>query len=372
MKNSIYMDAAASSLKYNSVIKKQFEFLKNKYANSGRGICKRSIEVDNSIFNIRERVARFLKANSNQIVFTSGATDGLNRIVRILDRSNCIYDSSNIFVSDLDHHSARLPWHILANEKKINISLFNLDINLNISTDNISKIDIAVITAMSNVIGNKQDVKNIIKKIKKINPNVITIVDACQYVIHCPIDVNDWDCDFLCFSDHKIGSDTGVGILYIKDPMRWNLDKFGGGMIRSIRDSSVNFMEDISRYEAGTLPLTQIIGLGEAIKELNFDSKILDYNRYIFNSLKDIQKIKFLSNDDSYILSFIIDDINCLDFGTYLSSYNICIRVGNMCASWLHKYLNCESGSIRISLGFWNTKDEVEYVVDIIRKILKS
>ena len=372
MKNTIYMDAAASSLKRDSVIKKQFDFLKNKYANSGRGICKRSIEVDNSILKVREQVANFLKSNPNQIVFTFGATDGLNRVTRILENSNCVNNNSNIYVSDLDHHSARLPWHILAGEKKINLSIFNLDSNLNISTDNISKVDIAIITAMSNVIGNKQDVINIIKKIKEINPYAITIVDACQYVIHSPINVKEWNCDFLCFSGHKIGSDTGVGILYIKEPMRWNLDKFGGGMVSSIDNLSVNFMNDISRYEAGTLPLTQIIGLGEAIKELDFNSKILDYNKYIYNNLKNIERIKFLSKEDSYILSFVIDGMNSLDFGSYLSGYDICIRVGNMCASWLHKYLNYDSGSVRISLGFWNTEDEIEYVIGVIKKVLKK
>ena len=372
MKDIIYMDAAASSLKPNDVIRAQVDFLENKYANSGRGICKRSIEVDNIILNVRAKVSNFIGTSADHIVFTSGATDGLNRVVRILDNSNFINYNSNLAVSDLDHHSARLPWHILSGKKKLNINLFKLDNNFNLITDNLDKVDIAVITAMSNVLGNKQDVKNIVKKIKQINPNVITIVDACQYVIHCPINVKEWNCDFLCFSGHKIGSDTGVGILYIKEPLRWNLDNFGGGMVNSINGLNINFVQDISRYEAGTLPLTQIIGLGVAIDEIDLNSKILEYSNYFYNNLKNIPRIKLLSKENSYILSFVIDDMNCLDFGSYLSSHNICIRVGNMCASWLHKYLGYNSGSVRISLGFWNTQDEIDYTIDVIDKVLKN
>ncbi|MBO4480073.1 MAG: aminotransferase class V-fold PLP-dependent enzyme [Alphaproteobacteria bacterium] len=388
MNKIIYLDAAASALKPDSVIKAERDFLQKSYANSGRGVCARSVAVDNMVKHAREKVAEFINAESNQVVFTSGATDGLNRIVNILTSQPWYNPSANFAVSDLDHHSARLPWEALLHHGKIRkLIKCDLDKNLDIAIDSIPKTDFFVITAMSNVLGRAQDVKSIIAAARKKNPNVITIVDASQYVVHNKINVQEWDCDFMVFSGHKIGADTGVGVLYIRDTKKYFPDKFGGGMVLSVADmahakesrggwiyqncSSCWVTADApEKWEAGTLPLTQIVGLVPAIDYLESNRPNLDLIKYLYDELSKIKRVKLLTLRDSALLSFIVDGMHPLDIGALLGVRNICVRVGNMCASWVHKYLGVP-GTVRISVGAWNTMDDVIQTAEIIKQIVK-
>jgi len=377
MKKTIYLDAAASSLKPKSVIDAQMDFMENHYANSGRGMCARANYVDEMVASARQKTAGFIGAKSSeQIVFTSGTTDGLNRIVHIIKDSYKLSHSWVICISDMDHHSARMPWEELQHKNGIKIVACPLDSDFNLDFSLVDRIDVFVITAMSNVMGAPQDVKGLIASAKQINPNVITIVDAAQYVAHLPIDVSDWGCDFLCFSGHKIGADTGLGIMYIKNPDKWFPDKFGGGMIAKIQgslatnDSHWTLSKSPDKFEAGTLPLTQIAGLSFAIDYLTEHKDNQNLIKYMHNELSKIDKIKIITSPDAFVLTFIIDDMHPIDFGALIGAYGICLRAGTMCASWLHKLMGYD-GTIRISTGWWNTKDEIDTAISIIKKILK-
>ena len=181
MKEIVYMDAAAGWLKPESVVKSEIDFLTNHYANAGRGICERAVWVDDMVLNARARIADFIGAKPQNIVWTSGATDGLNRIVNIVTNHPQYRKDSTFAVSDLDHHSARLPWENLARCGKIGHEIIcDLDENFNIKIDSIPKTDFLIITAMSNVFGIAQDVGAIIRAARDKNPNVITVVDASQ------------------------------------------------------------------------------------------------------------------------------------------------------------------------------------------------
>ena len=394
MKKIVYMDAAASWLKPESVIESESDFLANSYANAGRGICARAGRVDKLIDDSRRAVADFIGADKDCVVFTSGATDGLNRIVNILTVQPWYSPISTFAVSDLDHHSARLPWEFLLHDGKIRQEfIVDLDENLNIKIDSIPKTDFLIITAMSNVIGMPQDVESIIRVARSKNPNVITIVDASQYVVHNKIDVKKWDCDFAVFSGHKIGADTGVGVLYIKNPNKYFPDKFGGGMVNKIICDDVkcntdNFVGKMiytdrngktstwllnkspEKFEAGTLPITQIVGMKNAIDELKKWNGSRDVHEFIYDELSQIKNIKLITPRDASIISFVVQDMHALDFGALIGAHNICVRVGNMCATWIHKHLNIDS-SIRISIGPWNTMDDAQYVVDVIKELVK-
>ncbi len=374
MKKFVYMDAAASWLKPQSVIESEAGFLRNSYANTGRGICARAGAVDRKILDARQTVADFINADVNQVVFVSGATDALNRVVNIVSSQPWYSEISSFAVSDLDHHSARLPWENLLHDGKIRKEFIcDLDENLNIKIDSVPKTDFLVITAMSNVLGIKQDVASIIRAARLKNPNVITVVDASQYVVHERIDVKDWNCDFLCFSGHKIGADTGIGVLYIRDADKYFPDKFGGGMINKIiygEKSEWILNKAPEKFEAGTLPITQIIGLPYAIDYCtNWDGG-RDIINCVYDGLSRIERIKMLSQRDSCMVSFVVDGMHVIDFGALLGAHDICVRVGNMCASWIHKKLNID-GSIRISPGPWNTMEDARYVVDVIKELVK-
>ena len=390
MNKIIYLDAAASALKPESVINAEVDFLKNSYANSGRGICARAAAVDDMVASAREHVARFINADANQIVFTSGATDGLNRIVNIISNQPWYSEMSTFTVSDLDHHSARLPWEALLHRGKIRkMYVCDLDENLDIKIDSIPKTDFFVITAMSNVLGRPQNVEKIISEARKKNPDVVTIVDASQYVVHESIDVKKWNCDFMVFSGHKIGADTGIGVLFIRDTRKYFPDKFGGGMVSSVanKDAATNAAfgawiyennpdscwitsVEPDKWEAGTLPLTQIAGLSVAIDELEKKRPNLDLIKYAYDELVKVPKIKMLTERDAMILSFVVDGMHPLDVGAMLGVHNICVRAGNMCASWIHKYIGI-SGSVRISIGEWNTMADIKTTVDVIKNIVK-
>ena len=371
MNKIIYLDAAATALKPKDVIAVEMDFMRNKYANAGRGICARAVAVDEMVANARTRVAKFINAKPNQIVFTSGATDGLNRVVNIITSQPWYSEKSNFAVSDLDHHSARMPWEELMYRGKIRKMLkCELDENCDINTNKIPKTDFLIITAMSNVLGRPQDVKKIIAAARKKNRNVVTIVDASQYVVHEKIDVKKWDCDFMVFSAHKIGADTGLGILYIRDSDKYFPDKFGGGMVSKISDTQWILNDAPEKWEAGTLPLTQIAGLVPALDYLEQHRPNQDLIKYACDELSKIPNVKILTTRDAAILSFVVDGMHPLDVGAMLGAHNICVRVGNMCASWIHGRIGI-AGSIRVSIGSWNKISDIRKFLQVMKDIIK-
>jgi cysteine desulfurase/selenocysteine lyase len=335
------MDAAASSLKPKTVIDAETLFLSKHYANAGRGVCARATAADDMVHNTRKFIAQNIGAKSpDQIVFTSNATDGLNRVARILA-------GKTVIVSDIDHHSARLPFE--AHCKTITAPLTE---SLGYDWDEIRKIkaDAIVITAMSNVLGVSVDIPDDLP--------FITIIDASQHIVHQKPDVKDFD--FFIFTAHKVGADTGLGILYQKNPPE--PINFGGGMYKAT---------GAAMFEAGTLPLTQIAGLMPAVK--NLDATRDDTHKKIarlYEGLSKNPKIKFISPADASLISFTADNMNYLDFGMLMGAHDVCLRVGNMCASWIHNRLGI-MGSCRLSLGFWNTDDEIAKVLDIIKSVVK-
>lgn len=363
MNKFIYLDAAATMQKSEQLIDVQGEFLREKYANSGRGVCARVGAVDDMVRDVRNTVARFMNAKYENIVFTSGTTDAMNRIVNILNPN----DNTIVAVSDLDHHSARLPFQMSGAK----VVVCPLDKDLNIDKEQVPYADVFVVTAMSNVLGGAQNIPEIVRMARQKNPNVIIVVDAAQYVVHKNIDVAAWDADFVVWSGHKIGADTGIGVMYIKNPSRFMPDKFGGGMVNTVSgDGVAHFMSSPECFEAGTLPLTQIAGLGVAVSEIQSKRPDLNLIRYLYDELSKLERVKILTSRDACVFSFTIDDMHVLDFGVIAGAHNICVRVGNMCASWIHRLLNID-GSIRVSVGPYNTKDDINAFIDVVRGCVK-
>ena len=362
MNKIIYLDAAATYQKSDAVVGAEIDFLRNHYANSGRGVCERAVLVDNMVMGARERVAAMMNTTAEHIVFTSGTTDGMNQIARMLN----LNQDSIVAVSDLDHHSARLPFAMTGAK----IAVCPLDENYDFDVDNIPWADVVVITAMSNVLGRAQDVAKIVACAREKNADAIIVVDAAQFVVHEKIDVLAWGADFVCWSAHKIGGDTGLGVMYIKNPELWRPVKFGGGMVNRICGDDISYSCAPEIFEAGTLPLTQIAGLGVAINHLEQnrpDSKLI---QYMYDELVGQRRIKILSHRDAAMLTFVVDDMHVLDVGALLGARGVCVRVGNMCATWIHNRLGVP-GSVRVSVGAYNTIDEVKQAVKYIKDIVE-
>ncbi len=377
MNKIIYLDAAASALKTDALIAAEVDFLRYKYANAGRGICARVTAVDDMVAQTRTDVAAFINAAADEnIVFTGGTTDAMNRIARLIDSS--LGTDKTIMVSDLDHHSARLPFECICGSRGGNIVLCPLDAENNLDFSNLPYADVFVITAMSNVFGMPQDVARLVAAARKKNPDVITVVDAAQYVVHEKIDVQQWDCDFMCFSAHKIGGDTGLGVMYMKNPDRWvSPDKFGGGMVAKINGGETAHNREIqwepapAKFEAGTLPLTQIAGLGVAIKQWSPRAGA-DVMRHIRKGLECMPRVQIYTAPDAAVATFSVEGMHVLDFGALCGARGLCMRVGNMCASWAVRRLGAPAGGVaRLSAGPWNTIADADRALEIISEVIK-
>ncbi len=367
MNKIIYLDAAASYQKSPDVIEAETDFLKNHYANAGRGFCQHVAYVDDMLVRSRARVAAFVNARPDQIVFTSGTTGAMNMVAGMLP----FRATTRLAVSDLDHHSARLPFECRVKNRAGRVIVCDLDNELNFDLNQIPEADVFVITAMSNVLGRAQDVAQIIKCAKQKNPNVITVVDAAQYVVHEKIDVRAWDCDFMCFSAHKIGADTGLGILYVKDINAYTPSDVGGGAVKFVdADGNISMVDGPERYEAGTLPLTQIAGLIPAIDAIEQNRPDLNLIKFMYDELEKNPKIKMLSARDATLLTFVIDGAHPLDCAAQLGVRDICARVGVMCASWIMRRLNVD-GAIRFSVGAYNRQQDVDEAIRVIKDIAK-
>ncbi|MBR5625391.1 MAG: aminotransferase class V-fold PLP-dependent enzyme [Alphaproteobacteria bacterium] len=367
MNKIIYLDAAATYQKSDAVVNAQVDFLLNKYANAGRGICARAIATDDMIARTRARVAAFINARADQIVFTAGTTAAMNMVANMIPVSA----TTKLLVSDLDHHSARLPFEMQVKKKAGRVFVCNLTDDFNIDVDSIPVADVFVITAMSNVLGVPQDVERIIEAARQKNPNVLTIVDAAQFVVHEKIDVTKWNCDFMAFSVHKIGGDTGLGVLYVKNPERFAPVNFGGGMVLKIQDNDDLILNNSpEKFEAGTLPLTQISGLIPAIDNLEKNRPDLNLIKYLYDELIKIKKVRVLSNRNAALLTFVVDGMHVLDFGTLIGARGVCLRVGNMCATWIHRRLGVD-GTIRVSIGAYNTIDDIKSFISYLKDVVK-
>lgn len=233
---------------------------------------------------------------------------------------------------------------------------------------------------ISNVLGTILPVKEMIKKIKNYNPNIKVLLDGAQAISHKKVNMIDLNCDFYVFSGHKMYSSTGVGILYIKENLFDSIDPFitGGGMVENIEKEAIQYKSIPNKLEAGTPPTIQVIGLAKSIDYLEsigieniqkYENSLL---KELEEHLKNIPQLKILGNPHkrSSILSFYFDKIHPHDISSLLDQYGICIRSGQHCCQPLMDYYKIP-GTNRVSFGIYNTKEEIEYFLFILSKIVK-
>ena len=376
-KNIIYLDNGATSLKPRCIADSISNYYNNYSANAHRGDYDLSLEVDNKYEGTRTLVKEFINAKKNkEIIFTSGATDSLNKIIFGYFR-NYLKENDEVLITKSEHASNVLPWFELKDEINIKINYIPLT-NLEVTLDNVKnsitdKTKVISIAHITNVVGDIRPIKEIIKYAH--SKNILVIIDGAQSVAHTKIDVQDLDIDFLAFSAHKMLGPTGVGVLYGKEELLNNIKPiiFGGGMNASFQFDGTRVYNEIpSLLEAGTPNIAGVIGLGEAIKYLNsigmdnIANYEKDLKKYAVNKLKEVKDIIIYNeNSESGIITFNIKDIFAQDLAIYLNKYNICVRAGNHCAKILKDDLGIKN-TCRISLYFYNTKEEIDYLVKVL------
>ncbi len=376
-KNIIYLDNGATSLKPRCIANSVSEYYNNYSANAHRGDYNLSLEVDNKYEGTRTLVKDFINARKNkEIIFTSGATDSLNKIIFGYFR-NYLKEDDEVLITKSEHASNVLPWFELKDEINIKVNYIPLS-NLEVTLDNVKnsitdKTKVISIAHITNVVGDIRPIKEIIKYAH--SKNILVIIDGAQSVAHTKIDVQDLDIDFLAFSAHKMLGPTGVGVLYGKEELLNNIKPiiFGGGMNASFQfDGTRVYNELPSLLEAGTPNIAGVIGLGEAIKYLNnigmdnIAKYEKDLKKYAVNKLKEVKDIIIYNeNSESGIITFNIKDIFAQDLAIYLNKYNICVRAGNHCAKILKDEIGIKN-TCRVSLYFYNTKEEIDYLVNVL------
>lgn len=383
----VYLDNGATTLKPKCVIDKMVEYYSEYGASSHRGDYDIAYKVDQEYEGTRDKVRKFINAKHlEEIIFTAGSTESLNLIASGFFK-NLLEPNDEVLITKSEHASNVLPWFSLANTNGIKIGYIPLDDNHYVTLENVKKaitpntkvISLAYIT---NVIGDIRPIKEIVEFAHQ--HNIFVVVDAAQSIGHIKTDVQDLDVDFLSFSAHKMCGPTGVGVLYGKKELLEEVEPLilGGGMNESFdNEHEVYYKELPTRLEAGTPNIAGVIGLGSAIEYLesigleNIATYEKNLRKYLVDKLITIPHIDMINiESDSGIVSFNVVDIFSQDIAYYLNKYNICVRAGNHCAKILKKEVGVNN-TIRVSLYFYNTIEEVDMLVELLAnkdKILKE
>ena len=376
-KNLIYLDSAATTQKPKVVIDAINQFYKEFNANINRGLYDLSIKSTEAYESSREKIANFINADKNEIIFTSGTTDSLNKLSRALPK---LFNKKNeIVLTEMEHHSNLVPWQETAKESKMKlkfIPLKNMELDYEIAEKIINeKTAIVSLTHLSNSLGTINNIEKIIELAKK--HGAIVIIDAAQSIAHKKIDVKKLNADFLVFSGHKIFASTGIGIIYGKKQILEKLPafQFGGDMIKEVSLEESSYELPPKKFEAGTPNIAGAISLGKAIDYINNIgiNKIEKYENelttYTIKELKKIPKIIiYESENQGPIISFNLDNIHPHDIASILSYENIAIRAGHHCCMPLMKKLEVQ-GTCRISLSIYNNKEDIDKLIQGIKKV---
>ncbi len=377
--NLVYFDNGATTLKPKCVIDSIVDYNSKYTSNAHRGDYKNSLTVDNLYEGTRKKVMQFINAKEvSEIVFTSGTTDSLNRIVFGYFK-NILHKDDEVLITLSEHASNVLPWFVLQEELGIKVKYIPLNENNEVALENVKSVinentKVISLAHITNVIGDTRPIKEISKLAHE--NNIYMVVDAAQSVPHIKVNVQELDVDFMAFSAHKMYSTTGVGVLYGKFDL---LDKmkpltYGGGMNAIFtKDGYYELREIPTRLEAGTQNIEGVLALGSVIDYLNgigMDN-IYKYEhnlrKYLIDELSKLDFIDLYNKDnDSAIVAFNIKGVFSQDTAVYLDKYNICVRAGNHCAKILNNVFHINN-TCRISLSFYNTKEEIDLLINVLK-----
>ena len=377
-KDYIYFDNGATTFKPQSVIDETVNYYENYSVNSHRGDYDLSKKVDTLFEETREVVKDFINAKSSkEIVFTKGTTESMNMIIFGFMK-NYLKPGDEVLITKTEHASNVLPWFTLEKELGIVVKYITL-VDNQVTIDNVKKCitnntKVISLAEVTNTIGDIRPIKEITSYAH--SKNILMVVDGAQSVPHMKTDVQDSDIDFLAFSAHKMLGPTGVGVLYgkfiyLNQMLPLN---YGGGMNSFFEsDKTLEYKELPLRLEAGTMNIAGILAFRKAIEYLNNIGmdKIHEYEynlrKYLMQELEKIDEVEIYNKDiDSGIILFNIKGIFSEDTSQFLNHYKICVRAGNHCAKMVKDEIGIKN-TCRISLYFYNTKDEIDRFIEVMK-----
>ena len=376
--NIIYFDNGATTLKPLSVINSMNDYYMKYTSNIHRGDYEAASITNNLYDDVRNIVGKFVNADSDCCIFTSGSTMSLNMVVFGFMKYN-LSSGDEVLLNKSEHASNILPWIKLSEEIGIKLKYVPLDDDYSLTLENIKetvseKTKVISLSHVSNVIGDVRDIESIGKFCS--DNGIYFNVDGSQSVPHMKVDFKKSNIDFLSFSGHKMCGPTGVGVLVGRKEL---LEKmmpimYGGGMNNYFEEDNSYELKSIpTRFEAGTPPIAEVIGLGEAIKYLNkigmdnIHNYEMKLKSYFLEKTKNISNlIIYNKNSDSGIITFNLDGVFAQDTAIYLNHYKICVRAGNHCTKMLKDEMNIKN-TVRASFYFYNNYEDLDVFIDALK-----
>ena len=374
----VYLDNAATTFKPQCVIDAVVNYYNNISVNAHRGDYELSYQVDVEYESSREVVAKFIHANKDEIVFTSGASGSLN-LVAYGYGQKFLRPGDIVLSTEAEHASNILPWMKACEETGATLSYIPLDEEGKVTIENVRSVmsehvKVIAIAQITNVLGFEVPIKEICSLAHQYG--AIVVVDGAQSVPHIPVDVKDLDCDFLAFSSHKLCGPTGIGILYGKYELLDKMSPFmlgGGSNARFDTCGNILLKNPPYKFEAGTPAIEAVLGTKAAIEYLmnigmdNIQRYERELHEYLVKELSKLDHIiVYNKHADAGIVTINVKDIFSQDVATYMNSQGIAVRSGQHCAKLLLNKLNTSS-TIRCSLYFYNTKEDIDRFIEVCK-----
>jgi len=379
----IYFDNAATTQKPVQVIRAISRYYEEDNCNIHRGVHYLSVKATEAFEEARSEIREFINAGSNQeVIFTKGASESLNLVASSFGKK-FLKHGDEVVTTIMEHHSNFVPWQVVCEDRGAVMRVADILPNGELDIDNLysllcERTKILVLTHVSNVLGTINPVKEIIAFAHK--NGIPVLIDGAQGVSHLTVDVTDLDCDFYCFSGHKMYGPMGIGVLYGKEKWLEELPPYqcGGEMVKDVRIENTTFNELPYKFEAGTPNVEGVMGLKAAVQYLRnigmdniraYEDRLL---KHAVETLSSVEGMRFFGTapDKASLVSFLIGDIHPFDAGTIIDKMGIAVRTGHHCAQPLIDHFGIP-GTVRASFAFYNTIEEIDKLVEAVSRVKK-
>ncbi|MCA6321526.1 MAG: cysteine desulfurase [Phenylobacterium sp.] len=372
----VYLDSAASAQKPEAVIQAMTDLMRHSYANVHRGLHTLANETTELYENARKKIGAFIGAPETEIVFTRGATEALNLVAAGLGRD--LSEGDEVVLTEMEHHANIVPWHFLREQKGVVLRFAPLlpdgALDMEALEGLISpRTRVVSVVHMSNVLGTVNPIRRIAALARA--AGAVMVVDACQSVVHARLDVRDLDADFVAFSVHKLYGPTGIGVLWGRADRLAALPPWQGGgeMIDRVDFDRITYAEPPLRFEAGTPPIVEAVGLGAAVDWLSSLDRdaIHAHEAALYERAREgvasINGLRILGEAEGKgaVLSFTLEGAHAHDIAQLLDRYGVAVRAGTHCAEPLMRRLGVSS-SVRASFALYNTAQEVDAFLEAL------
>ena len=381
----VFLDTAASALKPSSVTQAMSDMMAGEYANIHRGLYQFSASATAKFEAARGKVATFINApHENSVIFTRNATESINLVAQSWGRANLIAGDV-VLITAMEHHANIVPWHMVCEQTGARLEVVAINDDGSLNTDDFNAkiknpdVKMLAFSAMSNALGTVNPVADMVAQARA--SGVVTLVDACQAVIHGVVDVQAWECDFMVFSGHKLYGPSGIGVLYGRENLLNAMPPYqgGGDMIDVVSfETCITYKNAPSRFEAGTPAIVEAVGLGAAIDYLTaigmdaIAAHEADLYAYLCDEFAKLDGVRLIgrAQNRASVLSFVMDGIHPQDIGVLLDKQGVAVRVGHHCAMPVMERMGID-GTVRASIGLYNTRDDVDAFIAALKKVQK-